>query len=54
DWGFEQCNWDNRDTQDFRRDSDAGSTSIPHRQNRALLSDSMLFHRSDPFRFKNG
>ncbi|CAN0131920.1 unnamed protein product [Scytosiphon promiscuus] len=54
EWGFEKFNKDEISTHRFLRENGAGNTSIPHRQNRALLFDSMLFHQSDPFRFKEG
>ena len=54
DWSFQEFNRDPISVMDFLEENDAGNTSTPHRQNRALLFDSMLFHQSDPFRFKKG
>ncbi|CAM9277975.1 unnamed protein product [Hapterophycus canaliculatus] len=55
DWQFEEFNRDSTRIGDFLRENDhVGNTSVPNRQNRALLFDSMLFHQSDPFRFKKG
>lgn len=55
DWRFAEFNTDVSRARDFLREhEDAGNTSVPNRQNRALLFDSMLFHQSDPFRFKRG
>lgn len=55
DWAFLQFNRDPSGIEEFLQENHhAGSTSVPVRQNRALLFDSMLFHQSDPFRFKEG
>lgn len=54
-WDHEQFNRDSSGIAAFLGENHhVGSTSVPHRQNRALLFDSMLFHQSDPFRFKKG
>ena len=55
EWAYSEFNADPTGIADFlRENSHVGNTSVPNRQNRALLSDSMLFHQSDPFRFKKG
>ncbi|CAM9268601.1 unnamed protein product [Ectocarpus fasciculatus] len=54
DWGFQEFNQEPEAIQAFLEANDAGNTSVPYRQNRALMFDSMLFHQSDPFRFKKG
>ncbi|CAM9145497.1 unnamed protein product, partial [Pylaiella littoralis] len=55
EWSFEDFNADPSGIEDFlEQNKHAGFTSVPNRQNRALLFDSMLFHQSDPFRFKKG
>ncbi|CAM9479741.1 unnamed protein product [Ectocarpus sp. 13 AM-2016] len=54
DWGFQEFNQEPDAIQAFLDANDAGNTSVPYRQNRALMFDSMLFHQSDPFRFKKG
>lgn len=54
DWGFQEFNQEPDAIQAFLEANDAGNTSVPYRQNRALMFDSMLFHQSDPFRFKKG
>ena len=53
-WSFQDFNENPDNVQRFLEENDAGNTSVPHRQNRALLFDSALFHQSDPFRFKKG
>ena len=55
EWNYSRFNADPIAIEDFlRENSHVGNTSVPNRQNRALLFDSMLFHQSDPFRFKKG
>lgn len=54
DWGFSEFNRETANVEKFLRENDVGNTSVPHRQNRALLFDSGLFHQSEPFRFKQG
>lgn len=54
DWNFYDFNQDPQAADIFLQGFDAGNTSVAHKQNRALLFDSMLFHQSDPFRFKKG
>ncbi|CAN0462998.1 unnamed protein product [Ascophyllum nodosum] len=54
EWSFSNFNRDPVSVEEFLRKNDVGNTSVPQRQNRALLFDSMLFHQGDPFRFKKG
>ncbi|CAM9880961.1 unnamed protein product, partial [Sphacelaria rigidula] len=54
EWQFEDFNGNSTTAETFLREHDAGNTSVEHRQNRALIFNSMLFHQSDPFRFKKG
>ncbi|CAN0358975.1 unnamed protein product, partial [Discosporangium mesarthrocarpum] len=56
DWEFNDYNKDEDAIRSLLRTSGAGesSISVPHKQNRAFMFDSMLFHKSDPFRFRPG
>lgn len=54
DWTFPDFNGDPQTVEHFLQTNNAGNTSVSHRQNRALMFDSMLFHESNPFRFKSG
>ena len=55
DWDFQKYNTDT----DFVREtllepSNFANVTVPHRQNRAVIFDSALFHQTDEFRFKKG
>lgn len=58
DWRFGDFNSGAGDRQqrigDFLRDSGAQRVAVPYRQNRAVLFNSDLFHRTDDIRFKEG
>lgn len=53
-WTFLDFNTDTEAAAAFVEASVAGSTSVPYRQNRVLIFDSMMLHKSNPFRFKKG
>lgn len=53
-WEFREFNRNASAAEELIRESQAGNTSVEHCQNRALMFNSMLFHQSDPFRFKKG
>ena len=58
DWRFGDFNSGDGDRQqrirDFLHDSDAQRIVVPYRQNRAVLFNSDLFHKTDDIRFKEG
>ncbi len=55
DWNFKAYNNDNnqQNIQDFLEQHQAQSTTVPHRQNRALIFNSNLFHETDVLSFKD-
>lgn len=53
DWNFTDYNVDTEKTKAFLKQHQATYTRIPHRQNRAVIFDSRLFHASDEFHFKD-
>jgi hypothetical protein len=56
DWNFQDYNDQSSQSriQAYLLHSKAQMTQIPHRQNRAVLFNSRLFHRTDPPQFKQG
>lgn len=58
DWGFDEYNASSAAGQArieaYLRDSEANCIRVPHRQNRAVLFNSDLFHATDTIRFKPG
>ena len=52
EWDFEKYNNDQDSIGAFLAGSD--SVAIPHRQNRVVIFNSNLFHKSDQFNFKQG
>jgi Flp pilus assembly protein TadD len=58
DWGFDEFNTSTDAGQarirSFLADSGARMYRVPHRQNRAVLFNSDLFHRTDKIRFRDG
>ena len=52
EWDFEKYNKDQNALRAFVADSD--SVVIPYRENRAVVFNSNLVHRTAPFRFKEG
>ena len=57
-WGFDEFNTSTAAGQqrirEFLRDSGAQAVRVPYRQNRAVLFNSDLFHRTDTIRFAEG
>jgi hypothetical protein len=53
-WGFDEYNSSAALIADFLTQNRAGSQTIPHRCNRAVLFNSNLFHQTDAIRFKDG
>lgn len=47
-------NGDEAAAREFLKRSNARATTIPHRANRAIIFKSDLFHKTSPFRFKEG
>lgn len=54
DWDFETYNKDLRKIQGFLDAAGAKTVTVPHRQNRAVIFNSDLFHKTDAFRFRPG
>lgn len=54
DWDFAAYNTDLAAMQRFLRESDARPVTIPHRQNRAAIFNSDLFHATDKITFAPG
>lgn len=54
DWDFEAYNKDVPRMQAFLRESGAKAVTVPHRQNRAVIFNSDLFHKTDAVRFRPG
>jgi tetratricopeptide (TPR) repeat protein len=53
DWNFDKFNHDKGAIRDFLASHDAKPRRVPHRQNRAVIFDSDLFHETDAIRFKD-
>ena len=53
DWSFADYNKNDEKMQDFLRSSGANEIKVPFRQNRALIFNSGLFHRTDDITFKD-
>ena len=54
DWDFATFNRDIPRIERFLRDSGAEATAIPHKQNRVVMFNSDLFHKTDDFVFRPG
>lgn len=58
EWGIDEFNTSSKDGQDKIRkhldEQGASMVKIPYRENRAVIFDSDLFHRTDTLRFKPG
>lgn len=54
EWDFNTYNLDHRAMQQFIAESRAKAYTIPHRQNRAVIFNSDLIHRTDDIRFRPG
>ena len=54
DWNFDKFNNDEGAIRDFLVRHGAKPRRVPHRQNRAVIFDSDLFHETDAIRFKDG
>lgn len=54
DWDFASYNSDDAKIEGFLRDSKAKEISVPHRQNRAVIFNSDLFHRTGDIHFRDG
>lgn len=54
EWDFNTYNLDHRAMQQFIADSGAKAHTIPHRQNRAVIFNSDLIHRTDEIHFRPG
>ena len=55
DWDFKEYNTNTeRVMEELLKPTNFANVTVPHRQNRAVLFDSALFHHSDEFKFKKG
>jgi hypothetical protein len=54
DWSFDDYNSGGERVRQYLQDQNAESTSIPYRENRAVLFKGHLFHRTDDFTFAPG
>ena len=54
DWDFKTYNADEAAMRRFLADSGAASVNVPHRQNRAVIFNSDLFHQTGEITFRNG
>jgi Tetratricopeptide repeat len=54
DWSFDDYNSGGERVRQYLRDTNAESTTIPYRENRAVLFKGHLFHRTDDFTFAPG
>jgi tetratricopeptide (TPR) repeat protein len=58
DWGLDEYNTydpaQQRKIREFLAESGARKTVVPHRQNRCVVFNSDLFHRTDDIRFRDG
>ncbi len=54
DWSFDDYNSGGERVRQYLLDTNAESTVIPHRENRAVLFKGHLFHRTDDFTFAPG
>ncbi|MEX0923268.1 MAG: tetratricopeptide repeat protein [Rhodovibrionaceae bacterium] len=54
DWDFEKYNSDQAAIEAFLAESGAKAMEVPHRQNRVVIFNSDLFHRSGEVSFKEG
>lgn len=54
DWDFEKYNTDEAAMRGFLADNGAQSVRVPHKQNRALIFNSDLFHETDRLAFRPG
>ncbi|MEX2449741.1 MAG: tetratricopeptide repeat protein [Rhodospirillales bacterium] len=54
DWDFDKFNADQGAMQAFIRESNANMVRVPHKQNRAVVFNSDLFHATDEIHFKDG
>ena len=55
DWDFEKYNTDvGKAIREVIEPTGYANVTVPYRENRAVLFDSMLFHRTDAFKFRNG
>jgi tetratricopeptide (TPR) repeat protein len=54
DWDFDAYNRDNDRIQRFLRESRALPVVVPHKQNRVVIFNSDLFHKTDSYRFRPG
>lgn len=54
DWSFRKFNTEFSSIERYLESVGSDSVTVPHRQNRAVIFDSSLFHRTDSFQFRPG
>ena len=55
DWDFKKFNTDTDEVHELiLKPTNYAKVTIPHKQNRAVIFDSALFHHTDEFKFKSG
>lgn len=54
DWDFDTYNKDLARIERFISDSGASPVTVPHKQNRVVIFNSDLFHKTDSYRFREG
>jgi len=54
DWDFDEFNQDPGRIRTFLQSSGARPVTVPHRQNRVVIFNSDLFHKTDSYRFRTG
>lgn len=53
-WDFKSYNTMENKIEELLKPTNYAKVTVPHKQNRAVIFDSALFHRTDEFRFKAG
>lgn len=54
DWGASRYNQGTGEISRFLKTTSGDTVTVPYRQNRAVMFNSKLFHKTDDFHFKNG
>jgi hypothetical protein len=54
DWNFDDYNQDPHRIRRFLESTNANAVRVPHRQNRVVIFNSDLFHKTDSYKFRPG
>jgi hypothetical protein len=54
EWEFRRANGDSEAIKAFLEGAGARATTVPYRENRAVVFDSNLFHKTDRIAFREG